>query len=285
MSTQPGDDARVRVATLNVHGWHDARGEPNHARVVALIREHALDVVGLQEVTTAAVSEQGAPSASALAWVAARLGYHHSGALRRGCGLLSRFPIERRAPVPNYPSAKGAGRDREFVRVLACELALPENSQASAAATLRVLVSHLHHFDPDRRLYQVGVALEHGVFGARPDLWLGDFNALCPADYSAADWAEIAAVRARNRWEPPRGDTVAAIEEAGFVDCWRRAGSEGPVGTCRFGTRVDYIWATPALLSRWPLERCRRIERDHCASDHRAVVATLRRAELDELVR
>ncbi|MCA9720620.1 MAG: hypothetical protein KC468_38515, partial [Myxococcales bacterium] len=130
-----------------------------------------------------------------------------------------------------------------------------------------------------------GLALSDGVFGARPQLLIGDLNALCPDDYDAARWAEITAQRARNRWEPPRGDTVAALARAGYVDCWRRAGCEGPVATCRFETRVDYIWADPALLERWSLSRCRRLDRDRFASDHRPVAASFQIAALGQRAR
>ena len=57
-----------------------------------------------------------------------------------------------------------------------------------------------------------------------------------------------------------------------MLDCWELAGKPGPVKTCRFDTRIDYIFANPAVFDHWKLEKVETI--DDKASDHNLVMAT-----------
>ncbi|MEO1273370.1 MAG: hypothetical protein AAFX99_35240, partial [Myxococcota bacterium] len=107
-----------------------------------------------------------------------------------------------------------------------------------------------------------------------PEIWVGDFNALTREDYNASAWRDIVAVRKRNRWEAPQTAATEWMRKAGFIDCWRAAGCEGPVSTCRFDTRVDYIWASPDFLDQWALTQCIAVHSD--ASDHKLVRAQFR---------
>jgi len=242
----------LRIATFNVHGWRDARWEDNAARVSALLREHAVDVVGLQEV-------EGGP----LHAIAAENGLHVSRNVL-GCALLSRFPIVAQGPL----STREGGRRRALRNRALCAT-LDVGGEA-----LRLVVLHLDHVDESRRLRELA-AVRHGLrdLSPRPSLWLGDFNALTREDYSPRAWVQIAQVRERNRWEAPHTQVTAQMKSLGFTDCWEVAGRETPVSTCRFDTRIDYLWADPALLSRWSVSRCRAIPSD--ASDHRMVLLEL----------
>ena len=56
-----------------------------------------------------------------------------------------------------------------------------------------------------------------------------------------------------------------------FKDTWELAGRPDPVSTCRFNTRIDYVYATPSLLDEYPLVSVKHV--DDRASDHNMVVA------------
>ena len=55
------------------------------------------------------------------------------------------------------------------------------------------------------------------------------------------------------------------------MDCWECSGRPPPYQTCRFDTRIDYVFASPSFLRAHPLVSCRHVVGD--ASDHNMVVA------------
>ena len=57
-----------------------------------------------------------------------------------------------------------------------------------------------------------------------------------------------------------------------MVDCWASVGKPEPIKTCRFDTRIDYVYATPSLLESYKLKSVQHI--DDAASDHNMVIAT-----------
>ena len=62
------------------------------------------------------------------------------------------------------------------------------------------------------------------------------------------------------------------MKSYGFSDCWEIAGCPWPIKTCRFDTRIDYIYANEAFLKDWALQEVKHI--DDNASDHNMVLAT-----------
>ena len=61
-------------------------------------------------------------------------------------------------------------------------------------------------------------------------------------------------------------------KEFAMLDCWEQAKKPRPFRTCRFDTRIDYVFATPNLLEKWRLDSVQTITDD--ASDHNMVIAT-----------
>ena len=57
-----------------------------------------------------------------------------------------------------------------------------------------------------------------------------------------------------------------------MLDCWELSGKPPPIKTCRFDTRIDYIYVTPAWLEKWNLNSVETI--DDKASDHNMVIST-----------
>lgn len=59
-----------------------------------------------------------------------------------------------------------------------------------------------------------------------------------------------------------------------LTDLWASCGRRGSYVTCRFNTRIDYIFADRLALKAFLVERCDHIIDD--MSDHNAVVATIK---------
>ena len=58
-------------------------------------------------------------------------------------------------------------------------------------------------------------------------------------------------------------------------DCWESAETHakiGPIKTCRFDTRIDYVFANESWLEKWKLQKIETVEDN--ASDHNMVVAS-----------
>jgi hypothetical protein len=153
---------------------------------------------------------------------------------------------------------------------------------------LTVACLHLDYRDERRRMEQLESTLEYlksKVSAARPTLLCGDFNALSD-DMDPAHLAEVRGVRARNGWEPPMTDVTARLAAAGWTDVWRAcvvagtardpdAPSPAVFGTtCRFDTRIDYVFVNDAFLSTHEIVGCEVVRSD--ASDHSMVVAEFR---------
>lgn len=243
------------VATFNVHRWQDADGLDNVARVRDLLLSHVVDVVGLQEVT----------DPQPLRWLAAELNLQIS-KNQHGNAILSRYPLQEEAAIPlgvRRRHRSGTPRQRAICATVAI------GTQA-----MRFVVLHLDHVQAETRIDQLEAVRRALGESSLPELWVGDFNALTRADYSPRQWSTIAAVREKNRWEPPRTVVSEWMQRAGFVDCWARAGRTRPIATCRFDTRIDYLWASPAWAAAWAVTACRAVPAD--ASDHRMVVADVR---------
>jgi len=58
----------------------------------------------------------------------------------------------------------------------------------------------------------------------------------------------------------------------GFIDCWQSAGKAPPIKTCRFDTRIDYLYASTPFLQNFTVQSV--IHVDDSASDHNLVLGT-----------
>ena len=257
----------LTIGTWNVHGWRDGRFEPNLPRVIEHLRRNPVDILGVQEVGGAATEPHKGRHVTPLVAATAALGLQVSDGRAKGNAIASRWPIGQWSRLSWHPP-QDAGQRRAKQRALAGDFGWNDRR-------FRVVVLHLDHVSFVTRLAQLeGVRQALTQLEPLPSVWLGDFNALCQEDYDTRRWALIAAVRVKNRWEAPRTEVVSWMRDAGFVDCWREAGQVGPVETCRFDTRIDYIWADRAFLNDWRLESCEAKPSD--ASDHQLVTATFR---------
>lgn len=252
----------MRVCTFNVHGWSDARGRSNVDAAIDLLESLDCDVVALQEVP-----REGA----ALHRVADALGMHVALGAESWLGnaLLSRFALEEVETVAITTSYE-EGRCAVMARV-----------QAPGGA-VAVCATHLDPMYEVTRLRQLEKLLAALSRRGPAQLVMGDFNALRLEDYPPDVLDAVRARRAESEREAPRGEVIARMDAAGFVDVFRAFhGGEGGVAalsaearaSCWVGTRVDYVWASQALLGRWSIGGARHVANE--VSDHAVVVVTL----------
>ena len=134
---------------------------------------------------------------------------------------------------------------------------------------------HLDHRTEPKRLWEIKdirKALDTIFEEDRCQIWTGDFNALTIDDYTQDELKEIARIREQNSWEAPKSELTKKItNEYGFVDTRSCVKSCLPIKTCRFGTRIDYIFASPQLLDKFDVIEV--IHDTDTASDHQMVVA------------
>lgn len=295
--------AALRVGTLNVHGWSNRDGKWTVTEITELLRSADLDVIALQEATAHRVPEL-AHALGDMHWVAA----HNNAILTRvrceptdpwmrsGRGLKN----SRRAR--QVPTKKRVGLDQQNVRFVGAVLHPDGESPLDA---LHVVGCHLDHVSEPRRISQLCALHDHVAAGAAggdadgrgwpPSLLCGDFNALARSDYTDRQWATIAAVRQRNSWERPvtaltdlavgaeqtrhvgaHGGARRMMHGLGLVDTRKAARRvEGPLSSCRFDTRIDYVLASPELVCACGgVETCEHVVAIPHASDHNLVVAT-----------
>ncbi len=245
----------MRVATFNVHGWTDRSGRMTSGACIELLASLRCDAIVLQEV----------PDRSAtLERVASELGMHASFAPASflGNALLSRTPPSSFEVLPLH--ADGAEPRSAFAATLPWE-----------GGRFTLVGTHLDHIRERARLSQIGALLEWMETLSASELFLlaGDLNSLTLADYDTDAMKNLKAAREKNAWEAPMGEVTALLRAAGWIDLWSLAGKHGELGTCFFGTRIDYVWAHRSFDEHARLVSCEHVPTS--VSDHLPVVAEI----------
>ena len=259
----------LRIGTLNVHGFCDAGGGYSMDRLVELVKAADVDVLGLQEVHSD-YCRRG-PRRKALEALAEDSGMRYVAECIPtflGNAIISRLPLANVRTVVMRHTA-------DHLRcALTADITAPDGS------AVRFATLHLNHMKEPTRLEQWRDALPTVLRDDDrrvPSVLVGDFNALCRADYTAAEWERVTTVRERGRWESPRTELTAAVAAAGYTDLYHAAKGaklfKGDLSTCAYDTRIDYVWASPSFAATWRVARYEHIATT--ATDHSLVVADL----------
>jgi len=277
-------DEPFKVLTYNIHHWRGCDDRVDVARVTRVIAETRADIVGLNEVFHP-LTTQG-KTHDLLSRMATRLGmagvfgptnpYSDWGYVAGpyGNGLLSRYPI-RHAQTIFLPQTKG-----HYRRAVLC--AKVDVGQELWA----VYVTHLNHLSESVRDRESAALLEivaHHKDG--PHLLMGDFNALAPDD--SVVWPNEQGcfpTEASGKEERFPLRAVPRILEAGYVDAWAAAGSDGSGATWPASSpqvRIDYLFVPPVLQKRLLACRVPNSQKTRTASDHQPVLAEFRSKCID----
>lgn len=265
---------QLRVGTYNIHHGADGRDRLDLRRTAAAISALRADVVGLQEVDVAYGERSGFEDQAARLAELLGMQVRFTPAIdkapvapgeerrRYGLALLSWPEIiaHRTDLLPGHP---GLGPLHEPRALLTATVRPPGQEP------LDVMVTHLDHEEPGHRIAQVLRILEHADALEHSAVLVGDLN----ADPAAAELSPLAA----SGWQEAAAGITGAAPRSSLAAMLSAAVPLGRgAGRATFPSRlplrrIDSVW-TRGALEATALE----VGTSH-ASDHRPLVATLRR--------
>ncbi|CAI0395395.1 unnamed protein product [Linum tenue] len=222
------------------HGGAAAARADGSARrsVVEVLRELDADILALQEVK--AEEEKGMKPLSDLA---AALGMNYvfadSWAPEYGNAILSKWPIKRWKVHKIFD-------DSDFRNVLKATINVPNVGEVNFHCT------HLDHLDEQWRMKQVNAIIDSSE---GPHLLAGGLNSLDETDYNEDRWIDIVKYYEEMGKPTPKAEVMRFLKKENYTDAKDYAGEcesvvmiakgQNVQGTCKYGTRVDYIVASP----------------------------------------
>uniref|UniRef100_A0A0D9X270 Endonuclease/exonuclease/phosphatase domain-containing protein n=1 Tax=Leersia perrieri TaxID=77586 RepID=A0A0D9X270_9ORYZ len=206
--------------------------------VEEVLREVGADIIGLQNVR----AEEGMgmrPLSSLAEGLGMRYVFAESWAPEYGNAVLSRWPIKR------WKSLRLADPS-DFRNVLRATIEVPRAGEVNFHCT------HLDHLDESWRMKQMNAILRSSD---GPHILAGGLNALDGTDYSDERWTDIVKYYEEIGKPTPKVEVMKYLKGKQYVDAKDFAGECEAVvvvakgqdvqGTCKYGTRVDYIMASP----------------------------------------
>jgi len=262
-TSSPPSENSLQILLLNVHNWHTAGGTSNVFDFVKYARDSKCDII--------ACTEDSGGSKE----VAVQLDMTPYSTISE-CNLGNSI-FTNSNWVQDYWTTSLSYIDfepRTFLRI---------NFRKPEIPPMAVFLTHLEHTSEPMRLYQLNYGFETIINGEENQIILGDFNALTKSDYTEEYLGEITNTRYRSRWELPVFDVTNFMLEKQYVDFYQKINKmkEFPaedyyVGTCRYNTRIDYIWISKDLseLIDWENSSCE-IDRKCNLSDHYPIIARI----------
>ncbi len=193
------------IMTFNIHNFMNYEMKDNLSDIQSLIRSY--DIIALQEVYDTKklhIITQG---------------YNYS--YNKGLLLMTKYPIQLISNKLNKES---------FTSLI---IHLPLHKP------IFVTNVHLNYKDENIRNQEIDEILDkiNTYSDEYQSILLGDFNALTKADYSPKEWADIYKIRKYGQWELP----VHELSDKLNIE-WYDCGKNDKHITCRYNTRIDYIY-------------------------------------------
>ncbi len=230
----------IRIATFNVHRLEHGSG------IEKLLTDNGIDICGMQEVNGA----RPLRNAFSQEWECL---FDYS--------------------YPNYGNGLVFRRNKFHVRYQAThELKGTPGKKTAFEVCLTVrgtnnvlilFVTHLDYKTEEQRMREF-TQLQKILPKTDAHFLLGDFNSLSRGDYTDDQWQVIIDSRKQSSWEDPKTDIISTVLQMGYKDVLSEVNAVAP--TCRFNTRVDYIFT-------FGIEHRRAFVTDsQGTSDHKVVV-------------
>ncbi|CAD5163363.1 unnamed protein product [Musa acuminata subsp. malaccensis] len=228
--------------SFSMSAVHGLGKEPEKLRadrsILEVLREVGADVIGLQNVK--AEEEKGMKPLSDLAeGLGMKYVFAESWAPEYGNAILSKWPIKQW-------KAEKILDDADFRNVLKATIEVP------GAGEVEFHCTHLDHLDENWRMKQINSILRSSD---RPHILVGGLNSLDETDYSAERWADIVKYYEEIGKPTPKVEVMKFLRGKQYLDAKNFAGECEAVvvvakgqdvqGTCKYGTRVDYILSSP----------------------------------------
>lgn len=206
--------------------------------VFEVLREVEADILALQDVK--ADEEKGMKPLSDLAdALGMKYVFAESWAPEYGNAVLSKWPIKRWKVQKIYD-------DTDFRNVLKVTVDVPQ------AGELNFHCTHLDHLDENWRMKQINAIIQSDD---APHVLAGGLNSLDETDYSVERWMDIVKYYEEIGKPTPKVEVMKFLKGKNYVDAKNFAGECESVvmiakgqdvqGTCKYGTRVDYILSSP----------------------------------------
>ncbi|KAK9077748.1 hypothetical protein SSX86_006085 [Deinandra increscens subsp. villosa] len=208
--------------------------------ILDVLKEVDADVLALQDVK--AEEEKGMKPLSDLALgLGMNYVFAESWAPEYGNAILSKWPIKRSKVQKIYD-------DQDFRNVLKATIDVPRTGE------LNFYCTQLDHLDEDWRMKQINAIIKSSD---RPHVLAGGINSLSGSDYSFDRWTNIVKYYEEMGKPTPRTNVMRFLHENKYIDAKEFAGDCEPAviiskgqsvqGTCKYGTRVDYIMSSKGL--------------------------------------
>ncbi|KAG6749938.1 hypothetical protein POTOM_047015 [Populus tomentosa] len=235
----------VSLARNMGNGGIDGESYRSSRTVLQVLKELDADILALQDVK--AEEEKAMKPLSDLA---AALGMNYvfaeSWAPEYGNAILSKWPIKRWKVQKIFD-------DTDFRNVLKATIDVPQAGEVNFHCT------HLDHLDENWRMKQIDAIIQSSD---APHILAGGLNSLDETDYSEERWTDIVKVDhlAPAYYEEmgkptPKVEVMSFMKSKHYTDAKDFAGEcesvvilakgQNVQGTCKYGTRVDYILASP----------------------------------------
>ncbi|OIW13958.1 hypothetical protein TanjilG_09309 [Lupinus angustifolius] len=206
--------------------------------ILEVLREIDADVLALQDVK--AEEEKCMKPLSDLAGaLGMKYVFAESWAPEYGNAILSKWPIKK------WKVQKIADDD-DFRNVLKATIDVPWAGEINLHST------QLDHLDENWRMKQVNAIIHSND---SPHILAGGLNSLYGADYSSERWTDIVNYYEKLGKPKPRTEVMNLMKSKDYVDAKDYGGECEPIviiakgqnvqGTCKYGTRVDYILGSP----------------------------------------
>jgi endonuclease/exonuclease/phosphatase family metal-dependent hydrolase len=250
-----------RIATLNIHSFRrPSNFDSNISDLVSILEPLNLDLIAVQEIQS---TEKWKIFCERLSLPNFISGQCHLDPFYNG--IASRYPIKSYSNQQAGLFCSGGARS-----LLQCCL----GGDHPFIKDRIFAVTHLDYLDEDDRLKQIQ---EFNPYKQNIDILMGDMNALTRDDYSDKYYQDaVDGVRRKSGWEKPRFDLTKLItDEWNYQDAFKLKNPEvkdEEIVTCRYGTRIDYIYIRPRVDDQWILNECSIIDTKG-ATDHNAVFA------------
>uniref|UniRef100_A0A5B7CBY1 Putative DNAse I-like superfamily protein n=1 Tax=Davidia involucrata TaxID=16924 RepID=A0A5B7CBY1_DAVIN len=205
--------------------------------VVEVLRELDADILALQDVKA-----EEEKSMKPLSDLADALGMNYvfaeSWAPEYGNAVLSKWPIKRWTVQKIFD-------DTDFRNVLKATIDVPQTGEVNFHCT------HLDHLDENWRMKQINAIIESNDI---PHIFAGGLNSLDETDYSPERWTDIVKYYEEMGKPTPKVEVMRFLKSKEYTDAKDFAGEcesvvmiakgQSVQGTCKYGTRVDYILAS-----------------------------------------
>lgn len=222
----------VRIATYNVHMWHNAQHKKTFDEIVTVIKSMNPDILVLQEV----VGVDG--NMSPIYTLFKSMGYDFA------CDRMTRQDDDEcfgSVVFSKYPLVQSAQGKANHIKT---KIQLPNDK------SITLFGVHLDHKDEETRKKEVEEIMQAIGASEKNCVIAGDFNALRLRDYKytlkqTTGLDLLQQNYFKHRKTHLKSTALETLEKQGFLDSFTKGKQHSPHFTAWSGTAIDYLYVSP----------------------------------------